>query len=319
MKTIMNTVRSIARTFCRLAWSGLPLVMLHSVNAEIAPFVAVSSRVSADYVRTKTPAGVFEPEAFAFGEGGVWGGKMADASADKLNFKNVARTLAPVLRAQNYLPARDPAKTKLLIMVYWGMTAGTSGASSSVAYQNLSSANQQLNLASDKLKVALVNDRLSGTNDKFSAASEKDEADAIFAAAMTLADMENRERDRADLDNAGILGYDEALYETRGRERTALGGLRKDLIDELEDNRYFVVLMAYDFQLLNQEKKHKLLWETRFSIRERGNAFDRQLAEMSEAAARYFGQTTNGLRRHSLPTEHVRLDEMKILGEVPSS
>jgi len=38
-----------------------------------------------------------------------------------------------------------------------------------------------------------------------------------------------------------------------------------------------VVLMAYDFQLLWKEKKHKLLWETRFSIRQRHNDFDRQL------------------------------------------
>ncbi len=309
---VMNSGYYLRRSICGLICGGLAMAMLLSARGEDAPVVAVSSRVSEDYVRTKTPAGVFEPEAFAFGEGGVWGGKLVDASADKLKFKNVVRMIAPSLRAQNYLPATDPAKAKLLVMVYWGTTAGSTGASSSTAYQNLSSASQQLSSASDKLKFAG-----SSASEKLSASVGKQEADSVFSAAMTLADMENRLRDHADWDNAGILGYDEALNETRGRELTPLGGLRKDLIDELEDNRYFVVLMAYDFQLLNKERKHKLLWETRFSIRERGNAFDQQLAAMAEFASRYYGQPTHGLQRKPMPTEHVRLDELKILGEVP--
>jgi len=35
---------------------------------------AVSAKVSKDYVRTKLPDGSFQPEAYAFGEGGKWPG-----------------------------------------------------------------------------------------------------------------------------------------------------------------------------------------------------------------------------------------------------
>jgi hypothetical protein len=89
------------------------------------------------------------------------------------------------------------------------------------------------------------------------------------------------------------------------------------LIDDVEDDRYFVVLMAYDFQLLWKEKKHKLLWETRFSIRQRRNAFDQQLAAMAQYASRYFGQDSHGLIRQPIPEGQVILGELKVVGVDP--
>ena len=69
-----------------------------------------------------------------------------------------------------------------------------------------------------------------------------------------------------------MLGYDSKRQGTIGtdtgriREFSALRKGREDLVSEIEVDRYFVVLLAYDFQVLWKEKKHKLLWETRFSI-----------------------------------------------------
>jgi len=60
---------------------------------------------------------------------------------------------------------------------------------------------------------------------------------------------------------------------------------REDLVDDIEHNRYFVVLMAYDFQVLWKQRKHKLLWETRFSIREQGNDFEKVLPAISRYAS----------------------------------
>jgi hypothetical protein len=119
--------------------------------------------------------------------------------------------------------------------------------------------------------------------------------------------------------NARMLGYNASgmIGTDYGQwlAFTALHSRSQDLIDEIEDNRYFVVLMAYDFQVLLKEKKHKLLWETRYSIRQRGNAFDRQLAAMTEYASKYFGQDTHGLLRKPLPEGHVTLGKLEV-GEV---
>ena len=97
---------------------------------------------------------------------------------------------------------------------------------------------------------------------------------------------------------------------------TAFGAKREELIEEIEQNRYFVVLMAYDFQLMWKQKKHKLLWETRFSISERRNQFDKALPVMGQYASRYFGQDSNGLSRTRVPEGQVKVGEPKSLGEV---
>ena len=103
----------------------------------------------------------------------------------------------------------------------------------------------------------------------------------------------------------------------RGLEMTALRFRRRDLIDELEENRYFVVLMAYDFQLQWKQKKHKLLWETRFSIQEHRNDFKLALPTMAQEASRYFGQDSHGLVRRPLPEGHVTLGEPKVIEVMP--
>ncbi len=69
---------------------------------------------------------------------------------------------------------------------------------------------------------------------------------------------------------------------------TALSGYRDDLINEIEYSRYFVVLMAYDFQMTWKQKRHKLLWVTRFSIAQHKGNFSKQLAAWAFYASRYF-------------------------------
>jgi len=84
---------------------------------------AINAKEFNGYVRTRLPNGLYQPETFAFGKGGSrsW---MRDPTLDGLSFSALARILAEPLAAQNYLPARDPESTKLLIMVYWGTTSG---------------------------------------------------------------------------------------------------------------------------------------------------------------------------------------------------
>ena len=63
-----------------------------------------------------------------------------------------------------------------------------------------------------------------------------------------------------------------------------------------EESRYFGVLLAHDFQAINRQKQRKLLWETRFSLRERRNDFSLQLAAMAQSASRYLGEEMSPAR-----------------------
>ena len=315
---VMEIQRNSASVFRRPLWvaglllsSGLLLAIRPMARAAAdAEITAVSSRASDVYVRSKLADGSFQPETYTFGKGGLWAGPMRDPSIDNLQFLDVAHTIAGPLADRNYVPARDPKQVKLLIMVYWGTTAGTSDTSSSIAYQNLQASQSIVTLPTPPPNAPMGTP--SGMAKKGMQTSQ-----TIDESALTVALMANRLRDHADAQNAGLLGYATALAAAASYEPTALRGLRRDLVDDLEENRYFVVLMAYDFQLLWKEKKHKLLWETRFSIRQRHNDFDQQLAAMAADASRYFGQDTQGVIRTPLREGKVTLGEPKVLGVEP--
>jgi hypothetical protein len=127
------------------------------------------------------------------------------------------------------------------------------------------------------------------------------------------------QRDIQTAKNAKILGYDsERLCQSDLGSffpRTGLPAeLQKELISELEENRYFVVLLAYDYQAMRKGTKHKL-WEARMSIREADNESNRALPEMAQYASPYFGRDSQGLLRRPVPEGRVRVGEPKALGE----
>jgi hypothetical protein len=247
---------------------------------------AVSARASKDYIRPRQADGSFTPESYAFARGGAWNGSMKDASIDKLSFLDIAHTIALPLASQNYVPSKDPKETRLLIMVYWGTTSAPEHANESAEMQNLQMA-------------------------------QTGSAEA-FTAAMAAVAAENRQREQDDLVNVKMLGYDSWWEQTQGDHRgTAFELGRQDLISEIEENRYFVVLMAYDFQELWKHRKNRPLWETRFSIRQRHHQFDQDLSAMAQYASRYFGQDSNGLIRKAVPLGQVDIGEVKSLGDVP--
>jgi hypothetical protein len=229
-----------------------------------------------------------------------------------LSFTDVARTIAVPLAAQSFLPTKDPKQTKLLIMVYWGTTSGVGGASSAIPGQDLNVSGRQLSsrAATTTTAVRAPNPRLvTGActpkrvhvdSDQAATMATGQAAESEFASALATMAVGNRERAKDDWQRAQLLGYDFTLAAAAGTESTALRNRQQDLIDEIEDDRYFVVLMAYDFQSLWKENKQKLLWETRISVRQGQSDFAKQFAAMTEKASRYFGQDSHGLIRTAL-------------------
>jgi hypothetical protein len=127
---------------------------------------------------------------------------------------------------------------------------------------------------------------------------------------------ENHKRDQQDILNVNMLGYDTWWDSTDRYENTPMRFRRQDLLDEIEDDRYFVVLMAYDLEAIRRNHSHRELWETRFSIRERHHAFNEDLPTMANYAAQYFGQDTNGLVHKAVPYGKVNIGPVKSLGDV---
>lgn len=112
--------------------------------------------------------------------------------------------------------------------------------------------------------------------------------------------------------NARLLGFQKEYSRAATLSFTDWG---ENFYNELYADRFFVVLKAYDFQVARKEKRLKLLWESRYSIRRQAVNFTAELPVMSGFAARTFGHETNGILDPNSVEGHVNLGELKVLGE----
>jgi hypothetical protein len=302
----------------RAARLALPLALAALPRVGLAgELTAIYAQASPGFVRARLPDGTLAPVTYTLGEGGTLPGAPYDASIDRLNFFDLAKAVSGPLEDQNYrpVPDRDPNKTKILVMVYWGTTRGAAEATSTAAYQNLQAAGQAAATVPPPPPPPSASARGSPPPvDGNVAARAAYQGD--ITSAMAAVGLEDRQRADADLKIASLLGYDSELDSLAGgigpRELK-----RADLIHELEEDRYFVVLMAYDFDALWKHQKHRLLWVTRLSVRARGTNFTVALPAMVRQAGKYFGADTHGLVRDPLPLGRVEVGPVKSLGVVP--
>jgi hypothetical protein len=283
---------------------------------------AVASKTAKDYVRRKLPDGTFQIETYAFGKGDNLSGARIDATADSLDFMDVARAVSVPLAEKQYLPTQDPKTTNELIMVYWGTTRAPEFATESNSHMLAQQANEMQQKAVQNLAAAAANPEIPTRPDSLNAMPQKQalaEADNALLVANLGIQQENQRREDQDMKTATLLGYDSWWVSANAAmDGTAMGRRKADMRAELEEDRYFVVLTAFDYQKLVKEKKQKFLWEVRFSIREHGNAFDKRLPAMITVASDYFGRNSNGLHHVDVPEGKVEIGPVKSLGVVPT-
>jgi hypothetical protein len=258
-----------------------------------ALLTAVYSRASDAYHRTTNSDGSFKPETYVFKEGGNYGGPRVDPTMDKLTFADISRVIAAPLAAQDYEPSDDPSATQLMIVVFWGVT---------LVPNDLVPFSARESSALRQKASGVVATTGKGTIFRPSS----------LADAEMFSYMEADTDGRIDAVSSNILGYtDEVL-------RTPLGSKKIfSLRDEIEQDRYYVVLLAYDYPLGRKTGLQRLLWETRFSIPEPGNDFEKAFPMMASLSGKYFGQNTHGLIHHNLDEPRVEMGEPKSLGTVP--
>ena len=266
-----------------------------------AELTAVYSRASKDYARAQNPDGSFQPEPYVFMDGGNFGGPRYDPTMDKLSFDDISRVITGPLASQGYVPSQDPATTKLLIMVYWGVTLVPEDLNPQSGRESTQLL-EKAHMAQDTVKVAG-----GGT-----AGVEFQHQQSLMQQASAFASAEATQDAQTDAKSANILGYTDEIFRTPSNDPKMA-----TLKDEIESDRYYVVLLAYDFVAARKFGQHNLLWETRFSIPERGNDFEKAFPLMASIAGKYFGQDSHGLIHHNLGEGHVEVGEPKSLGTSP--
>jgi hypothetical protein len=292
------------------------MLMCRPVRADLNE--AIASSINDKYTRTRLSDGSYKPEAYSFGNGGYVAGPVRDDSISQLTFMDVAKVVVGPLAEHNYVPSngQHPEDTKLLIMVFWGTTHGVAGATSSEALQKLQSAQSSITSAPPPPELSSIAHCSCDASqvDAGVAAMANGIREGAVTSSFAVMAAENRMRDQADMRNAILLGYDTELASAQRMQQTAFRNRQSDLLAEIEDNRDFVVLQAFDFQAMWKHKKRELMWATRLSVRQRGTNFSSALPGMVIAASRYFGQESHGLLRESVREGQVEIGPVKSLG-----
>jgi hypothetical protein len=264
----MNFSHAIFTT--RFRYAGLAIVawVLGTAAARAGDFVVVSAEAIPQYKRAVTSKGSPAPQSYIVTEGRHFGAAVRDTSEEKMAFMDIAKTLAPALAKQAYFPARAGTDPDLLIVIHWGTTHPYDDPSQQFDIE-------RRNAALDDYKAVA-----SGNDGK----ADPEAINQVLAQQNAGIDIQQRMMDEA----AELLGYKRSL---RTRSKSIMASEEeKTMVAELNEERYFIALMAYDYGVFKREKRRQLLWTTHMNVRSAGQNFTMALPAMATIAANYFGK-----------------------------
>ena len=308
------------RFVCGVAACSAALGSSLSLAADDRVITSVYSRTDPSYKRKKLADGSFKKELYAISNGGLVAGTVADQGIEKVNFPQIAGVVSDYLARQNYFLAPDSKSAELLLVIQWGRTIPFNdvnyshqtsvAASASARMQNAQNSTIDTSSLSPEEAKAAVEGR------NLELAMAADELDSQ----MMQMQLENKLRDRQNEVNARILGYIDEMNNSDDIRRFAGGGDHyATLVSDIEEARYYVLVLAYDFHRALEKKQQKLLWATRISIRAQGNRFDKQVADMIARAAPFFGRDSGKLIRGYEGTVEIGTPEVMGVEEETSA
>jgi hypothetical protein len=281
------------------------------IAAEATLSTVVSSRIGNGYQRERLADGSFKPEFYAISNGGRVAGTTSDITVDKVTYPEVAEIAMRLLAGQNYRYATKAEDAKLLLVLYWGTTIAFNSGNYAAQVNNAATAMANLKAAGGG-----SGNVPGGDGPPPAASADASAAASVFEGEMFKMLAENRARDQINLPNAKLLGYLDEINEADGIQRWAGAGDRyNDLIADVEESRYYIIISAYDFPALVKNGKKTLLWTTRVSVRSPGNRFDDSVMAMMKSAAKYFGQNSGRLIRGEESKGTVEMGDVKFIGE----
>ena len=304
--------------------SSLRILLLFSlvcsaVWADDKPIpVSIYSRVSPNYERELEQDGTYKQEFYAIGYGGRVDGTVWDTTQEKENFPEIAGIVAEELAKQNYHFSPDKNTADLLIVLHWGTTAPFNSGNLTDSVNLAGDAFRALNDA-QSVQVEVDTSSQESTSQTVSLVSEQQmeiqRANAALDGALTSMQAERADQSRRDEQTAKVLGYTDELARNNDMARFAGSDRFNVLINEVQEPRYYVVVTAYDFDEITNQKKKKRKpdpeWITRFSIRTRGNDFMDRIDDMAMRAGNYFGRESGRLIRQR--TGEVEIGDMQVI------
>lgn len=278
--------------------------------------VMVSSIAKDSYTKKKFPDGKPQPETYVVMPGTYFAGATVDKSIDKMPFRKLAGYLARQLAHQEYWPSRNPNEADLLLVIHWGVTVPNVTSSELLAHTSstIDTSNTHDGLAQrieNENKDPNVSD--AGSISGLGIASN---INADYAADAMRQENDGNEAASVQGNIAQMLGYGSTLRKHSHDLLTTV--TEETLRRTLDEERYFVIVKAYDLKTWKKGVANKSIWTIRLNISSLGNNFDTAMTRMSKAGADYFGRTTNEVSTIKPKENNGRVDiaPLIILGEV---
>jgi hypothetical protein len=255
--------------------------------AQASDFVTLRAWADPAYVVQKASLPAGAKETYVMAQGEYFAGDYRDPTISPASLGAIIDFLAPTLTKQGYYPAKDLTTADQLVIVHWGTTMGN--VSDYVQTEaNLNADQTQFRAHSPDAGLIMDSNALPVPGPLAMPADSSDEhyqnAFATEAAAATAHAMTTSSAE-------GLLGYGKQL--TRERKKLVASDIQQILEANLHDDRYFVILQAYDFQKLRKGDGRKLLWSMHMSIRAPGLNFKLALPRMGQVAADLYGQSND--------------------------
>jgi hypothetical protein len=288
--------------------AGILAILLAAGAARASDIVTVRVWADPNYTARRASKDGPKDETYVVAQGEYFQGACRDGSITGKSFPEILHFLAPTLVKQHYFPAKDAKSADQLLIVHWGTT---------IAYMNDYEATAQTTPA----PASLFHDSSMGPSgvEGMADITMRMEADAMDQASQA-AQLEQRVDQVARTMNtasvAGLLGYTKQLH--REEQKVEVTEVERTLRSNLTEDRYFVILQAYDFPSLTQSHERKLLWTAHMSIRSAGTNFALALPRMGRIASDLYGQNNDDVVTGKYQDEKraaVEIGPITILGE----
>ncbi|MFT3866991.1 MAG: hypothetical protein QM715_00705 [Nibricoccus sp.] len=241
-------------------------------------------------------------------------GNVRDRSVEQAKFIDVAKGLVPGLNKSSYVPAKSLAEADLLLVVHWGVTTSFSGS-------------RMLDMRDPQDVYDLRQSFAIGRAEEIAAALEQSgpgspvNPERALSTGLTrqyqddlqFRDFEMETKNSPHMSSvAELLGFSNEL--AKDARRPVSSELARTLIASLERDRYFIVVMAYDWQRWLKEKKMVRMWVSRLSIPSPGINFPIAVRRMNLAGADSFG--TSNPELVMVATRKKKQSEKVVVGDL---
>ena len=264
---------------------------LHSAN-----FISVKAWASEEYLKERARNPNDRIQTYQFMEGRRYMGKSSDKGVQETTFIDLATDLAQHLAKQDFYPNPVMGEGDLLLVVNYGVTDFEEDmmeilgitSEESVLGQDVSQVDVATSSAADVTALFDVIDTIAGTS--------------------SLTDGVNSGNSMTRKEKAFMLGIDDIP------EKPDHLNAGYEYEEMLRESRYFVVVLAYDYQLLTNKGEKKLLWTTRYNIRTAGQSYQAAIKDMNLVAGDYFGKNFKKLTRKRLDDDsRVEIGEIEVI------